>query len=342
MRTVAAISAVTLAMSAQALAQSGNPVTIDNFIRAESDHYMSNAVKEGGLSKLYHRREPASVDNQIVIRLNRDTLYSSGVFDLDAGPVMIAMPDAGKRLMSRETINQDHYARTFYGKTPHTFTRENVGTRYMIAAIRTFVDPNDTKDVEQVHALQDAIKVSQKAPGKFDVPEWDQAGLKKIRDALLVLGETTGGFKRAFGTKDQVDPVRHLIATAAGWGGNPDKDATYLSITPAKNDGATVYRLNVKDVPVDGFWSISVYNADGYFEENDRGAYNVNSVTATKDPDGSVTASTIWADAGEAVQRRAAPTAEATPTPDVRRRSLDMVVPTFTGTLDPNTRARES
>ena len=42
----------------------------------------------------------------------------------------------------------------------------------------------------------------------------------------------------------------------------------YLNVTPAKNDGTTVYRLTVKDVPVDGFWSISVYNAEGYFEKN--------------------------------------------------------------------------
>ena len=63
------------------------PVTIENFKRAESDRYMGNLVKEGGLGKMAHRREPASIDNQTVIRLNRDTLYSPGVFDLDAGPV---------------------------------------------------------------------------------------------------------------------------------------------------------------------------------------------------------------------------------------------------------------
>ena len=100
------------------------------------------------------------------------------------------------------------------------------------------------------------------------MPNWDPASQKKVRDALLVLGSTMPDFKSAFGTKDQVDPVRHLIGTAVGWGGNPDKDATYLNVTPAKNDGKTVYRLNVKEVPVDGFWSISVYNAEGYFEKN--------------------------------------------------------------------------
>jgi hypothetical protein len=35
-----------------------------------------------------------------------------------------------------------------------------------------------------------------------------------------------------------------LIATASGWGLNADKDAIYLNVTPVRNDGTTVYRLN--------------------------------------------------------------------------------------------------
>ena len=160
----------------------------------------------------------------------------------------------------------------------------------MLVALRTLVDPNDPKDVEKVHAIQDAIKVSQKAPGKFEIPNWDAASQKKVRDALLVLSSTTAGFKNAFGAKGQVDPIRHLIATAAGWGGNPDKDATYLSVTPEKNDGNTVYKLTVPgNVPVDGFWSISLYNAEGYFEKNPYNAYSLNNLTATKSADGSTT-----------------------------------------------------
>jgi hypothetical protein len=265
------------------------PVTADNFIRAESDLYMSNIVRDGGFGKLVHRREPASIDNQTVIRLNRDTLYSSAVFDLDAGPVTVIIPDAGKRFMSLIVINEDHYApAAFYGAGLHTFTREKVGTRYVVIAMRTLVNPADPKDVEQVHALQDAIKVSQKGVGKFELPNWDAASQKKVRDALLVLGSTIPDFKKAFGTKDQVDPVRHLVATAAAWGGNPDKDATYLNVTPAKNDGNTVYKLNVKEVPVDAFWSVSVYNAAGYYEKNSYDAYTLNNLTAKKSGDGAI------------------------------------------------------
>lgn len=266
------------------------PVTVDNFIRAESDLYFSAALKDSGsLGKFHHRREPASIDNQTVIRLNRDTLYSSALFDLDAGPVTITLPDAGKRFMSLMTINQDHYVLSVhYGKGAYTFSKARAGTRYLIAAVRTFVNPAVPKDLEQVHALQDAITVSQKAAGNFEVPAWDLESQKKVRDALLVLGSTVPDFKNAFGAKGQVDPVRHLVGTALGWGGNPDKDAVYLNVTPPKNDGTTAYRLVVKDVPVDAFWSISVYNAKGYFEPNKENAYSLNNVTARRGEDGSV------------------------------------------------------
>ena len=42
-----------------------------------------------------------------VKRGNRDTLYSVGVFDLDAGPVTISLPDAGKRFMTMIVIDED-------------------------------------------------------------------------------------------------------------------------------------------------------------------------------------------------------------------------------------------
>jgi hypothetical protein len=293
MKTVLVATFVALAAAAPALAQSASGgavlVGVDNFPRAESDLYFSNMVKDGAFGKFLNRREPATIDNQTVIRLNRDTLYSSAVFDLDAGPVTITMPNAGKRFMSLMIINEDHYVPSVtYDAGPHTFTKNKVGTRYMAAAIRTLVDPADPKDVGQVHALQDGIKVDQKATGTFEVPNWDQASQKKVRDALLALSATIPSFEKAFGTKQQVDPIRHLAGTAAGWGGNPDKDATYLGVTPDKNDGMTIYKLNVRDVPVNGFWSVSVYNAEGYFEKNPLNAYSVNNITAQKSSDGSI------------------------------------------------------
>ena len=130
--------------------------------------------------------------------------------------------------------------------------------------------------------MQDAITVAQPGgPGRFEAPNWDQASQKKVRDALLVLGTTLPDTKRMFGPRGQVDPVRHLIGTAMAYGGNPEKDALYLNVTPSKNDGTTVHRLTVKDVPVDAFWSISVYDTEGHYVKNDLEAYTLNNVTAT-------------------------------------------------------------
>jgi hypothetical protein len=102
------------------------PVTVENFIRAESDLYFTAVgVKEGFFGKLGHHRDVMPVDHQTIIRTNRDTLYTSGVFDLDAGPVTITLPDASGRFMSLQMITQDEYSpATIYCAGPHTFTRE--------------------------------------------------------------------------------------------------------------------------------------------------------------------------------------------------------------------------
>lgn len=265
------------------------PVTADNFVRAESDRYLGSIVKEGGLGKLIHRREPASIDAQTVVRLNRDTLYSSGVFDLDAGPVTVTLPDAGGRFMSMQVIDEDQYTtQVDYKPGEYTVSRGKDGTRYVLIALRTLVDPAKPDDVAQVHALQDAIKVQQAAPGTFEVPQWDTVSQDRVRDALLTLAETLPDTRHMFGTRETVDPVRRVIGAASAWGGNPDADAMYLNVTPANNDGRTVYRLHVADVPVDGFWSVSLYNAKGYYEKNAQDAYTLNNLTAKKNDDGSV------------------------------------------------------
>jgi hypothetical protein len=271
---------------------SPNRVTVDNFIRAESDNYFAKFEKDGGFGKFSHERKLADIEHQTVIRLNRDTLYSFGVFDLEAGPVTVTLPDAGKRYMALQVINEDHYAQdVLYAPVTHKFTKGEVGTRYVAFAIRTFVDPNSPADVEAVHKLQDAIKVEQASSGKLELTNWDQESLGKIRAALLALVAANGEFdsSRMFGRKDQVDEVQHLLGTAAGWGGNPSYAALYSGAVPAENDGKTPYQLTVKDVPVDGFWSVSVYDKEGYFQKNPQNAYTVNNVTAKPNADGSVT-----------------------------------------------------
>ena len=150
------------------------PVTPDNFPRAESDLNFAGLVKEAGLGKFLHRRDPVSLDRQGLTRMNRDTLYSAAVFDLDAGPVTITLPEAGKRFVSMQIVDEDaDTVEVVYGPGATTLTRAAVGTRYALAAVRIFVNAGDPKDVDAVRALQNAIKVDQPGgPGAFVTPNW--------------------------------------------------------------------------------------------------------------------------------------------------------------------------
>lgn len=265
-------------------------VTPDNFNRAETDVYFTGQVNDGAFARFHHHREPADVNHQTIVGMNRDTIYSSAVFDLDAGPVTVDLPDAKARFMSMQILDQDQYSPLVAYGGRHTLTREGVGTRYVMAAIRTLVDPTDPKDLAQVHALQDAIHVEQAKQGEFATPAWDPVSQKAVREALTALGATLLDSRRMFGPRDRVDPVRHLIGTAIGWGGNPEADAYYLMISPERNDGITPYQIKVPaEVPVDGFWSITVYNAAGYLVPNPQNAYSLNNFTAQRDADGGVT-----------------------------------------------------
>jgi hypothetical protein len=265
-------------------------VTPDNFRRAESDMYFAQLVRESGLGSMRHERELVPIDEQTVVRTNRDTYYSSAVVDLQAGPVTLTLPDPGGRFMSLLAIDEDHYVvEITHGAGERRFTPERVPTRYLALIIRTFVDPRDPADVERAHALQDRIVLTQPGgPGVFEVPRWDPVSQGKVRQALVALGETFSDYSRSFGARTEVDPTRHLVATARGWGGNPEREAMYRGVTPEQNDGQTVYTLHVPPVPVDGFWSVSVYNERGFFEQNELDAYSLNNVTAKQNADGSI------------------------------------------------------
>ncbi len=207
-------------------------------------------------------------------------------------PVTIRLPDPGERFLSALVINQDHYnPAVFYGAGTHTLTKENVGTRYAMVGVHILANPAASEDMKEANRLQDAITVSQPGgPGIFEIPEWDPVSQSKVREALIALSNTTPDLRYAAGPdKDSVDPVRRIAAAASGWGLNPDKDAVYLNVFPENNDGNVSYRLAVKEVPVDAFWSVTAYTADGYFEPNELNAYSINSVTGRQGEDGAIT-----------------------------------------------------
>ena len=263
------------------------PVNVQNFSRAESDLMFARLAAGHGLGAWNHTYELKPLDDQPIIRQNRDTLYSSAIVDVREG-VTVTLPETGNRYISVWVINQDHFGPTILREPgDHRLTRELVGTDYAALIVRILVDPTSPEDVTAVNALQDALALTGGGTGAFPLPEYDEASQTETRDAILTLARGVSKYDHSFGTRDEVDPIMHLLGTASGWGGLPEAEATYISV----NEGLPVgeYRLTLRDVPVAAFWSVSLYNADGYFEENALGVNSINSLTAVHDADGGVT-----------------------------------------------------
>jgi hypothetical protein len=108
-------------------------VNVDNFARAETDRmFAAIQGQAGGVNQWLHYRVPTPLDQQPVIRMNRDTLYSAAVVDISAGAT-ITIPDAGRRYFSVMIVNQDHYNNKVLhepGKYELTCLSENAANRY--------------------------------------------------------------------------------------------------------------------------------------------------------------------------------------------------------------------
>lgn len=260
-----------------------------NFVQARTAlQFAAVLERSGAVNRFGHVRGPIPLDQQRSKRMNRDTLYSSAVVDISKGAV-IHLPDAGERYLSATVYNEDHFInRIFHAPGSHRLTVEEFDTPFVLVTVRILADASDPADIERANRLQDALRVEAEAARPYAPPVYDQASLARTAEALRALAaDLPSEIVETFGRREDVHPIRHLTATAYGWGGLPEYEVSYLNIDPGLPVGA--YALTVRDVPVDGFWSISVYDSTGEFRENPWGAYSVNDLTAEENPDGSVT-----------------------------------------------------
>lgn len=265
-------------------------VNVDNFVRAETASQIDRFLKTfvgGKVNTWGHLRTPTRLDKQIVIRMNRDTLYSAAIIDIRKGATL-TIPEAGDRYLSIMIVNEDHYInKVYHDAGTYDLTMDEFHTPYVNASARIMVDSSDPADIKKVNALQDQITIKATSARPYTHPNYDQVSYKATYEALIELSRGISNARKMFGKKEEVDAVHHLIGTASGFGGLPEYEASYLNVEPNLPVGA--YQLTVKDVPVDAFWSISLYNKDGYFQENTYNAYSVNNISGTPNKDGSFT-----------------------------------------------------
>ena len=121
---------------------------------------------------------------------------------------------------------------------------------------------------------------SQAAAGKFEVPNWDQASQKKVRDALLVLATTMPDFSKAFGTKDRgrSDPPSDRNRRRLGRQPRQGRDLSqHHAAEQRRHDDLQAHRQGRAGRRRSGP-SVSTM-PKGYYEKNPYNAYSINSIT---------------------------------------------------------------
>lgn len=280
-------SEVPQALAAADGVQAAQPVAPDDFIRAESDRYFhSTMMLAGGVNRFNFGRRMLSLDEQTVVRMNRDTLYGGAVIDTQGGASITFPEIPDGRYASILVLDNDHYAPLVIYE-PGTYPLPD-RTRYVLAAVRIHVrDPDDPEEIAAVNALQDRFTIQASSDEPFPQPAWDTTSL----DALRVRYEAEFSKFEAYpdgwmGAPGEADEQTRHLAAAGAWGLFPNWDALYINHNPGL-PATGCYRATYPVPGNDAFWSITVYGADGYMKSD----HNVlNGDNATFDPDGGFTA----------------------------------------------------
>ena len=288
--TVVADAAVADPANLSQIETAPRQVTALNYVRAKTalqfDRYLTRAG--GKLNTFAHGRKVVDIDNRSSKRLNRDTLYSVAIVDISKG-ASIWMPESGDRYMSVQIVNQEGFTnRIFHDAGRHDLTMADFDTPYVWLLVRTLVLDSIGVDVQAAHALQDQLSISSASEQPYTHANYDPVSMSTTTELLLELGKGIGDNSNAAGTKEQVNPIKQLLLSAYGFGTLPESESLLLTVQPNLPPDRS-YALTVKDVPVDGFWSLAMYNREGYFNKNKYGSYGFGDRTAKKNADGSIT-----------------------------------------------------
>jgi hypothetical protein len=240
-------------------------MTAKEFIQAESRAFLSDFIGRNGINEWFHFQALANKDDKWVVSPNNDTIYSIVIVNATDGFTLV-IPDVGDRFVSIHIIGENHMSPFYlYGGGTYKFTRDQFESDYIGIGIRMGTDgtPNDVKHI--VKDLQPQYKVLNANPADTMIRP-DTEKMLKVRKAMIAeydkLPDTFG--MMVDNTSKVTDWEKFTYVTAGAWGLSPDHTAMYAPYTLAGVKGGKCYTATYPAVPVDEFFSITVYGQDKY------------------------------------------------------------------------------
>jgi len=292
-------------------------VTKENYALAESQVIFAQycdkiqgvlslqGVETAGTNVFLHVPTAHDPQDRTIMRPNFDTLYSFAIVDLSHPDSMATLilpskstdsntSSGGERYQSALVISEEHWT-PLIAEVPgtYTLTRETVGTPYCMIGMRTQVNMNSPDDLAKAHQLQAGLKLtvtgSDPLVGYLPSHTWDMEEILSMRAHYekVVQQHPEITSENMFGPKNCWPLLNHNCGTAYGWGGFPKEQAVYpqIPVPDSAIAGDGRYILTMKNVPIQAtaFWSITVYDEQGYVSTKEGTVYNINSAFAVAD-----------------------------------------------------------
>ena len=270
------------------IAHAATQVTPENYARAEVDESFKSIVSEVGPNAFRHDRALIPLDKQPAVTMNRDTVYSFGIFYVPKGTTLTLPKSADNRYQSAMIMQNDDFTdQVFYA--PGTFEIKSK-TEFAAVVVRTQINPNDPVDTKTVKVLQDGIKVDWPEglrPKEYKIVDWDIASLAALRNQYQKEAAKLPNLNATAGARGVIKPEMLRLSASVALGLLPAKDAVYIyrdyGLSGDKCYQATYIKPDFLD---GGFFSFTMYGADKYLKAENS---NLNNRTMKFNQDGSVT-----------------------------------------------------
>lgn len=302
--TITAVNAASSKPAVSVKAEAGEVITQENFIHADSVRaYLKEIAFTGSVNKMRHLRDVADTDNQDVIRMNKDTLYSRIILDVKLGAT-VSLPDYDG-LQIAALLDEDHQQiATLNGKGTMKITKDMLSSgqhAYIIIRTGFVADIPRAEQMKQAHLAQDGISFTANSNDpyvpsvKYDYTTMDAVKYGILKDFALNKPEnfSVGDGAGLIGERDEATAK---VVVAIGWGFLPKDEASYSSFTGYRErEVLTIKSPELKDT---GFFSYTMYDSNGWIATDD---YAINSDDMKQNKDGTYTVTFLAS--GEPVQK---------------------------------------